>query len=308
MAPRHDIYLEHFGLRQRPFALLPDPDFLFWSEAHRAAHAMMDYGLMTRAPITLITGEIGVGKTTLVRHFLARLEPDVTVGFIANAPPGTREILQWVLPALGQEAPEGASDVALFHRFRSFLVGEQAAGRSVLLVIDEAQNLGRAALEELRMLTNIDAGREELLQLLLVGQPELRARVQAADMQQLAQRVAASFHIPAMDPATVLGYIAHRLQVAGGTPALFSRQAATLVQTATGGVPRLVNQLCDLALTYAFSAGLGRVREATVRQVLDDGVFFAGGTRQPATGPARGPGPGAAGRTAEPMSERGAAR
>jgi len=286
MAPRHDIYLEHFGFRQRPFALLPDPDFLFWSEAHRAAHAMMDYGLMTQAPITLITGEIGVGKTTLVRHFLARLDETVTVGFIANAPPGTREILQWVLPALGQEAPEGASDVALFHRFRAFLMAEHAAGRSVLLVIDEAQNLGREALEELRMLTNIDAGKEEMLQLLLVGQPELREIVRAPDMVQFAQRVAATCHIPAMDPATVLGYIAHRIRVAGGTPEVFSRQAATLVQTATGGVPRLVNQLCDLALTYAYSAGLGRVRQATVQQVLDDGVFFAGNARAHPPAPA----------------------
>ena len=277
MAPRQDIYLDHFGLAQRPFALLPDPDFLYWSEAHRGAHAMMDYGLMTRAPITLITGEIGVGKTTLVQHFIASLGEDLTVGFIANAPPGTREILQWVLPALGAEAGEGASDVQLFHRFRAFLMAEHAADRSVLLVVDEAQNLGRGALEELRMLTNINAGKTELLQLLLVGQPELRRIVQRPDMIQFAQRVAATFHIPAMDPNTVLGYIAHRIRVAGGTPEIFSRQAAELVQAATGGVPRLVNQLCDLALVYAFSAGLTRVRRATVQQVLDDGVFFAGG-------------------------------
>ena len=280
MAPRQDIYLEHFGLRQRPFALLPDPDFLYWSEAHRSAHAMMDYGLLTHAPITLITGEIGVGKTTLLQHFLSGLEENVTVGLIANAPPGTREILPWVLTALGEDAPEGLSDVALFHRFLALLHTEHSAGRAVLVVIDEAQNLDRAALEQLRMLTNINSGHEEMLQLLLVGQPELRDIVQRSDMVQFAQRVAATFHIPAMAPGTVMGYIVHRIRVGGGNPEIFTRQAAELVQEATGGVPRLVNQLCDLALTYAFSAGMTRVRRATIQQVLDDGVFFAGGARR----------------------------
>lgn len=293
MAPRQDIYLEHFGLRQRPFSLLPDPDFLFWSNAHRAAFGMLEYGLMTHAPITLITGEIGIGKTTLLRHFLNSLDDDVTVGFIANARPGTFEILQWVLPALGQEAPAGASEVELHHRFQAFLIAEYGQGRRVLLVIDEAQNLGRGALEELRMLTNINAGKDELLQLVLVGQPELRDKVRAPDMIQFAQRVAANFHIPAMDPDTVLGYIAHRLVVAGGTPGLFSRQAAELVQAATGGVPRLVNQLCDLSLTYAFSGGLRRVRRATVQQVLDDGVFFAAGQHGAGAGGGAAAGAGA---------------
>lgn len=277
MAPTQDIYLEHFGLSQRPFSLVPDPEFLFWSRAHRGAYAMLEYGLVTRAPITLLTGEIGVGKTTLLHHFLNGLGEDISVGFIANARPGTRDLLRWVMPALGLEAPAGDSDVVLFDRFQHYLIAEYGEGRRVLLAIDEAQNLSRSALEELRMLTNINANKDELLQLVLVGQPELRDTVRRADMTQFAQRVAANYHIPAMDAPTVLGYVAHRLTVAGGKPDLFSRQAADLVQEATSGVPRLVNQLCDLAMTYAFSAGHRRVRRATVLQVLDDGVFFAGG-------------------------------
>ncbi|WP_114965371.1 ExeA family protein [Alkalilacustris brevis] len=277
MAPTQDIYLEHFNLAQRPFSLVPDPEFLFWSRAHRGAYAMLEYGLVTRAPITLITGEIGVGKTTLLHHFLNGLAEDVSVGFIANARRGTSDLLRWVMPTLSLEAPDNASDVVLFDRFQHYLIHEYGEGRRVLLAIDEAQNLSREALEELRMLTNINANKDELLQLVLVGQPELRDTVRRPDMTQFAQRVAANYHIPAMDAPTVLGYIAHRLTVAGGKPDLFSRQAADLVQEATNGVPRLVNQLCDLSMTYAFSAGQRRVRRATVMQVLDDGVFFAGG-------------------------------
>ncbi len=277
-----DIYTDHFGLSQRPFSLVPDPEFLFWSRAHRAAWAMLEYGLMSHAPITLLTGEIGAGKTTLLHHFLAGLEDDVTVGLVSNARPGTRDMLRWVLPALSVQLDRDADEGARLEAFQDFLIAEYGAGRRVLLVIDEAQNLDRAALEDLRMLTNINANKDELLQIFLVGQPELRDIVRQPDLVQFAQRVAANYHIPAMDRDAVLSYIAHRLRKAGGTPGIFSRQAAEAVHHASGGIPRLVNQLCDLAMTYAFAAGQTQVRAATVQQVLEDGAFFAGG-RDPAT-------------------------
>ncbi len=281
-----DLYTDHFGLSQRPFSLVPDPEFLFWSRAHRGALAMLDYGLMTRAPITLLTGEIGAGKTTLLHHFLSRLDDDVTVGLVPGARPGDGGVLRWVLPALGIAAAKGLDEADRFELFQQFLIDEYGAGQRVLLIIDEAQNLDAAALEELRMLTNINAGKDELLQLILSGQPELRARVRAPDMVQLAQRVAANYHIPAMGRDTVLHYIAHRLRQAGGTPALFTRQAAEAIHAASGGIPRLVNQLSDLAMTYAFAAGEKQVRRATVQEVLDDGAFFAAGR---ATAPADAP-------------------
>lgn len=280
-----EIYTEHFGLDQRPFSLVPDPEFLFWSRAHRAAYAMLEYGLMARAPITLLTGEVGAGKTTLLHHFLEGLDDDVTVGLVSNARPGTQDILRWILPALSVEVARDADEGTRLDAFQDFLIAEYGAGRRVLLVIDEAQNLTRGALEELRMLTNINAHKDELLQIVLMGQPELRDMVRRPDLRQFAQRVAANYHIPAMDRDTVLHYIAHRLRVAGGQPGIFSKQAAEAVHAASHGVPRLVNQLCDLAMTYAYAAGQTQVRAATVQQVLDDGVFFGGGEDQAPAAP-----------------------
>ena len=284
MSAAHTTYLDHFGLRERPFALTPDPAFLVWSPAHRSAHAMLDYGLTARAPITLLTGEIGAGKTTLIHHLIDTLDPGITVGLISNARPGVNDILRRVGAALGVAA--GGDSADQFAAIQDFLLGEHRAGRRVLLIIDEAQNLTRDALEDLRMLTNINAGRDEVLQLLLAGQPELRATVRQPDLVQFAQRVAASYHLPKLDLAGAAEYIATRLKIAGGQPGVFSRQAAAAVHAATGGTPRLMNQLCDLALTYAFAQKQPMVTRATVDQVLADGVFFGIGA-EPDAPPAR---------------------
>ncbi|MCC5991592.1 MAG: AAA family ATPase [Rhodobacteraceae bacterium] len=267
-------YLDHFGFHQRPFSLTPDPEFLFWSDAARGAYAMLQYGLATRAPITLLTGEIGAGKTVLLQHFIEEVEDDDTlsIALVTNTRPNTREILQWLLPELLQS---DLGEEARFLKVQEFLIREYNEGRRVLLVIDEAQNLSSEALEELRMLTNINLGKEEVLQLFLIGQPELRDNVRRPDLVQFAQRVAANYHLPYMKADTVAQYIAHRLTVAGGRPSLFSKQAAMLVFEATGGVPRLINQLCDMALTYAYAEGAPVIKRATVQAVLDDGIFFS---------------------------------
>ena len=272
-----EIYTAHFGLTERPFSLVPDPDFLFWSEPHRRAYAMLEYGLLTKAPITLITGEVGAGKTTLLHQLLRSVGPEVCVGMIANAHGDRGELLRWVLLALNQTAAPGASYVDLFGQFQNFLISEYAQGRRVILIFDEAQNLSRESLEELRMFTNINSNKDELLQLVLVGQPELRDLVRRPDLTQFAQRVAASFHLSSMDAATVRAYINHRMMVAGNDSGVFSLSASDMIHEATGGVPRLVNQLCDLALVYAYSRNLRRVVRLTVQQVIDDGVFFGGG-------------------------------
>lgn len=270
-------YLDHFGLKERPFSLTPDPEYLYWSPEHRGALAMLEYGLSTRAPITLLTGEIGAGKTTLMHHFIGTMDEDVTIGLISNPRPGVNDILRRVCAALGLKGEGGADSADQFGLVQDFLQEEHRNHRSVLMIIDEAQNLTREALEDLRMLTNINAGKEEVLQLLLVGQPELRDMVRRPDLVQFAQRIAASYHIPRLGAEGVAGYIAARLRAAGGSAGIFSRQAAELIHHATGGTPRLVNQLCDLSLTYAYAEGATVVKRATVEAVLRDGVFFAAG-------------------------------
>lgn len=269
------LYADFFGLSERPFTLLPDPAFLYWSKAHRNAYTILEYGIFSRAPITVVTGEIGSGKTTLVQHLLRNIDETITVGLVSNAQGGRGELLQWVLNALSVEVPNDSTYVQKFQTLQDFLIAEYAAERRVVLIFDEAQNLSQEGLEELRMLTNINANKDELIQLILVGQPELRDVIRRPNMKQLAQRVAASFHIPAMDADTVAQYIRHRLQSVGGTGDEFTDAACKMVHEQTGGVPRLVNQLCDMAMVYAWSGEEKTVTPKTVQTVLNDGLFFA---------------------------------
>lgn len=269
-----DIYTDFFGLSERPFSLVPDPDFLFWADAHKRAYSMLEYGIVTRSPITLITGEVGAGKTTLLHHLLRSVGEDVQIGLVSNAHGDRGELLRWVLMALNQDAPAGETYVDLFGRFQAYLISEYSQGRRVILIFDEAQNLSRESLEELRMFTNINANKDELIQLVLVGQPELRDLVRQPGLRQFAQRVSSAFHLPAMDRRTVRDYIVHRLKVAGATNTIFHLSARDLISDVTGGVPRLVNQLCDLAMVYAFTKGNKSVTKLTVQQVLEDGTFF----------------------------------
>lgn len=269
-------------MTERPFSLVPDPGFLFWSDSHQRAFTMLEYGILTRAPITLITGEVGSGKTTLVHQLLKSVGEDVKIGLISNAHGDRGELLRWVLMALDQPAPAGGTYVDLFAAFQAYLIDQYAMGRRVILIFDEAQNLSTESLEELRMFTNINSNKDELLQLVLVGQPELLDMIRRPEMRQFAQRVASSFHLNAMDARTVRKYVGHRLAVAGAKRNLFSRAATDLVYEATGGVPRLVNQLCDLSMVYAFTRGNKSIIGHTVQKVLDDGAFFA--ARQPEQG------------------------
>lgn len=274
MTSTSGIYTQHFGLRERPFSLVPDPDFLFWSVHHRHAYTMLEYGLMTRAPITLITGEVGAGKTTLLHHFLNSAGGGLSFGLVSNAHGDRGELLRWVLLALNQTPEPGATYVELFGQFQSYVIGEYASGRRVVLIFDEAQNLSIESLEELRMFTNINSNKDELLQLVLFGQPELRDTIARPELRQFAQRVAANYHLPAMDAPAVKEYIDFRLSVAGADHSIFTAPAAELVHQVTGGVPRLVNQLCDLSLVYAYTKDMRTVQRSTVEKVLEDGVFF----------------------------------
>jgi type II secretory pathway predicted ATPase ExeA/2-polyprenyl-3-methyl-5-hydroxy-6-metoxy-1,4-benzoquinol methylase len=260
------VYLEHFGLRERPFSILPDPGFLLLTQQHGHAATMLEYGLTSEAMIGVLTGEVGSGKTTMVRHLLAQLPADVTVGLVNAVPDDSVHLLRWVNAALGV-ACEGDA-VQARQAFEDFLIAEYAAGRRVLLILDEAQNLGIQRLEELRLLTNINADKHLVLQLLLVGQPELREMLASPSLRQFAQRVGIDFHLRPLDGGEALQYVQHRIAVAGGAAELFQPGAVQVAHVAAAGVPRLINQLCDMALVYAFADRHDTIDETIMRQVV----------------------------------------
>lgn len=276
----NSLYADFFGLSERAFTLTPDPSFLYWSGQHSRAYSVLEYGIMAHVPITLVTGEVGSGKTTLLQALLKKVDYDVTIGLISNAQGGRGELVQWILNALGVELSSGSSYVQSFQILQDFIVSEYAEGRRVILVFDEAQNLSIEGLEELRMLTNVNANKDDILQLILVGQPELRDMVQSPQMRQLAQRVAASFHLRPMDADGVAAYIRHRLKCAGGTGEEFTPRACKAVYDASGGVPRLVNQVCEFAMLFAWSAETRLVTQEVIGNVLEEGVLFSCGNQE----------------------------
>lgn len=270
------MYEDHFHLNGRPFLTVPDPDFLYWTDGHTYAFTMMRHGLISRAPITVITGEIGAGKTTLLRQLLREAPSDVVIGLLSNMMAERGHLLQWAMLALDQPVGD-ESYVALFKRFQDFVIDTYAAGRRVVLIIDEAQNLSIAQLEELRMLSNINADKDELLQMILVGQPQLRDTLRQPELTQFSQRIALDFHLEAMALEDMERYINHRMSVTGAQWRVFPTPTCRLIHVATGGVPRLVNILCDLCLVYAYAADSKIVSEALVREFLSSarqrGIF-----------------------------------
>jgi len=273
------MYEQFFGFRERPFSLLPDPSFLFFGRRHGMAATMLEYAVESHAGITLVTGDIGMGKTTLVRYLLNRLGEGVAVGLINNTHRSFGELLQWVNLAFGLPH-EGREKVTLFHNFQNHLIEQYAQGLRTVLIVDEAQNMDAATLEELRVLSNINADKDQLLQLILVGQPELRATLRRPELEQFVQRIAVDYHLPPFEPEETEAYIGHRLEHAGGRADLFDRFAKRFVHHQSGGVPRVINTLCDMALVYAFAEQRPGVTVELVHAVVQDrvanGLFGAG--------------------------------
>lgn len=270
------MYQAFYGLKEKPFSIQPDPDFLFLGKRHSSAYAMLEYGIQNRAGFTVICGEIGCGKTTLVRHLLNNLGHDLTVGLVYNTHKAIGDLLEWIMLAFGQPY-DGMSQVAMYDAFQKFLISNYSAGKRVVLIVDEAQNLDPGALESLRMLSNINADKDQLLQIVLVGQPQLRDLLRRPDLQQFYQRVAVDFFIPPLESHEVKIYITHRLKVAGRGVPLFTPQAMALIAEASKGFPRTINILCDMALVYGFSAGAEMIDANLVGEMLQDrrdfGVF-----------------------------------
>lgn len=264
------MYRAFYHLSERPFSLLPDPAFLYISDQHRKALAKLHSGVLNRAGITVITGEIGSGKTTLIQHLVRELQDEVVVGVIDNIHPRFHNLPEWVLQAFDIDVT-GSSDVQLHRAFVSFVKEQAAQGRSALLFVDEAQNMSPQVLEELRLLMNINVDRPAF-QVVLVGQPELRAVLKRPDMRQFAQRVAVEHHLQALDDNEAGEYIQHRLRVAGGDSGLFDAAACQLIYQRSRGIPRLINSLCDTALEYGFEEKRERIDGALVAELLNDSV------------------------------------
>jgi len=262
------MYEAFFQLREKPFSILPDPDLIYWGKMHSMAFTMLEFGVMNNAGFTVITGEIGSGKTTLVRHLLRKISPAMTVGLISNSPQGRQELLQWILMSLDQ--PFDGEYPRLFKQLQDYLYGQYAHGRRTILIIDEAQNLEPQALEHLRMISNINADKFQILQLILVGQPQLRDLLLAPELHQFAQRISSDFHLRPLDAREVANYINFRLQAVGASHPIFSPEASSLIASASGGIPRMINVLCDTALVYAFANDAKVVTDQRVREVIAD--------------------------------------
>ncbi len=247
------MYESFFALREKPFSLLPDPGFLFMSHQHQRALMLLEYGLLNQAGFIVLTGDIGSGKTTLMRHLLERLDSSFRVGLISNTHETFGELMDWVSMAF-EIRHEPASKLKKYHAFADFLVDTYGRGQRVLLVVDEAQNLGIEKLEELRLLSNINAGKDLVLQIMLIGQPQLRDLLRDPSLEQLAQRVTASYHIGPLDAVETESYIRHRVFVAGGTHEIFTDDACLAIHHYSKGVPRRINLICDTALVYAYGA------------------------------------------------------
>ncbi len=262
------MYEAHYGFREKPFSILPDPDLIYWGRSHRLAFAMLEFGVMNHAGFTVITGEIGSGKTTLLRRLLRAIGRDIAIGLISNTPPEGEGLMRWVMMSLN--LPFEDSYPTLFRRFHEFLREQYAKRSRTILIVDEAQNLGMSSLEELRMLSNINADKHQFLQIILVGQPQLKDMLRSPQLFQFAQRVGSDFHLKALDIGEVGQYINYRLDAVGCPTQLFTEEACNIIAKVTGGIPRTINILCDTALVYGFAEKATQISGELVSIVVEN--------------------------------------
>jgi len=273
-------YVEHFKLAEQPFRLTPDPGFVYWSKQHARAKAYMESTIWLADGFVIVTGDIGSGKTTLLQSFLTELDDDVVCAVVSQTQLNTVEFLQAVLTEFGFK-PFDKQKVELLDMLNMFLIEQYSNGKKVLLIVDEAQNLSSKVLEEIRLLSGIETHKEKVLRIILAGQPELKAKIDDPKLKQLVQRVRLRFHLGPLDRRELKEYVEHRLSVAGRDEAepLFADETYDDIHRYTGGVPRLINTLCDTALLCAFADQKDTVTTADI----DNAIAELGWQEHPST-------------------------
>jgi general secretion pathway protein A len=276
------MYERFYGFRERPFSLTPDPSYLYPSRVHKEALSHLRYGIEGHAGFTVITGEIGCGKTTLLQTVLRSIDRKTSISRLMNTMLDSRELLEAIMLDFGLDPGHGRSKPYLIRDLAQFLVNERRAGRLALLIIDEAQNLSISALEEVRMLSNFETEKSKLIQIVLVGQPNLRDLLARHDLEQLRQRVTVSYHIEPLTPEDTHAYINHRLRHASvGAPVTFSRAVTDVIHKHSRGVARTINVISDAVLLYGYGSDKRIIDIELVHEVVADlGLNETQGTAQ----------------------------
>jgi general secretion pathway protein A len=264
------MYESFYGLNEKPFQIVPSPKYLYRSETHQNALTYLEYGLAENVGFILLTGEVGSGKTTLVQYLLSQLDKNTAAAVISNSNLSAGELLRMILTQFELTPSAGKTDN--LNALNDFLIRVYGAGRQALLIIDEAQNLTADGLEEVRMLTNLHSEDHALLQIVLVGQPELKAQLEHPSLRQVAQRVAVRYHLTGLNREETGRYIASRLETAGGRPDLFTPAAVDLIYRISGGIPRAVNLACQAALVYGLAEDASSVTQDIVRKIMADNL------------------------------------
>jgi len=269
------MYLEFFGLKEKPFSVTADPNFLYLSKEHREAISHMQYGIQERMGFLEITGEIGAGKTTVCKALMNRLDQRTKTAFILNGNLSEIQLLQAIIEDFGIQV-KNKNKITMLNALNKFLLEQLKAGNNVVLIIDEAQNLKPSLLEQVRLLSNLETEKEKLLQIVLVGQPELKEKLASSELKQLRQRIAIRYHISPLSMDEVEKYVSHRLNVAGcSLDGIFHRDALEEIFSFSGGIPRLINILCDKSLLAGYTGDKKTINSRIVKKCVKEieGVF-----------------------------------